>query len=71
GEARGAFHDSLNDRTPELRRKYRKAVLSVTIADLQRVAKKYLAQQNASIAVVSSNSSLDKETDNDWARFTL
>ncbi|MBF0194013.1 MAG: insulinase family protein [Magnetococcales bacterium] len=71
GEARGAFHDNLNGRTPELRRKYRKAVLAVTIADLQRVAKQYLGQENASIAVVSSKTNLDKETDSAWARFTL
>ncbi len=71
GEARGAFHDSLNGRTPEIRRKYRSAVLAVTIDDLKRVAQKYLGPETASLAVVSNASSLDKETDDKWIRHTL
>ena len=71
GEARGAFHDGLNGRIPELRRKYRSAVLAVTIADMQRVAKLYLQEQSASIGVVSNAITLDKETDDQWLRYTL
>jgi presequence protease len=71
GEARGAFHDVLNGRTPELRRKYRSAVLTVTVEDLQRVAEKYLSQSTASLAVVSNAVSLDKETGEEWIRHTL
>ncbi|MBF0453555.1 MAG: insulinase family protein [Magnetococcales bacterium] len=71
GEARGAFHDTLNGRTPERRRAYRRAVLQVTIEDMKRVARAYLQEEGASLGVVSNGPSLAKETGEGWVCHTL
>ncbi len=42
GEAISACLSSLHDRTPEVRRQLRKALLGVTLEDLQRVARRYV-----------------------------
>lgn len=54
GEAKQAYHSSLFGRTPEQRRKIRSRILQVTIDDLKRVAKTYLLDAEASVAVVTS-----------------
>ena len=54
GEAKQAFHSSLFGRTPEQRRKVRSRILQVTLDDLKRVAKTYLLDAEASVAVVTS-----------------
>ncbi len=54
GEAKGAYHSMLFGRTAEQRRQFRQRILSVTIDDLQRVAREYLKPENASIAAVTS-----------------
>ena len=55
GNAKKHFHDQLYGRTQEQHRQFRQAVLSVTEADLKRVAAQYLKAENASIGIVSHN----------------
>lgn len=63
GEAKSTYHAELFGRTREKREQFRNRVLTVTLADLQRVAAHYLRPENASVAVVSHNgqrATLDK-----------
>ena len=53
GEAKQAFHNRLFGRSPEQRRAFRQQILQVSIADLQRVTRRYLTADNASTAVIS------------------
>jgi len=53
GTAKLHFHNHLFGRTPEYHSAFRDAVLSVTQADLKRVAEKYLRPEQASIGVIS------------------
>lgn len=53
GECVSACHASLHGRTPARRQALRKALLAVTLADLQRVAAHYLQSQNRRRAVVA------------------
>jgi presequence protease len=53
GEAMSACYSLLHGRTPEQRRALRQSLLDVTIADLQRVAKKYLTPERRMRAVVA------------------
>ncbi|WP_210395350.1 insulinase family protein [Motiliproteus sediminis] len=53
GEAKQAYHSSLFGRTPMQRRAFRARVLKVTLDDLKRVARTYLIDQPASIAVIT------------------
>ena len=71
GEARRAFHDALNGRTPERRRRFRSRVLTVTMADLVRVARTWLDDDRAGLAVVSHNKALDEQVDGEWQRLVL
>jgi len=59
GEAKQAYHQSLNGRTPKARRQFRAGVLKVTMPELLRVAATYLDPANASICVVSNQQQLD------------
>lgn len=52
GEAKQAFHNQLYGRTLEQRRRLRQRLLSVTLADLERVTRHYLHPQHASTAVI-------------------
>ncbi|EPJ51813.1 MAG: M16-like peptidase [Osedax symbiont Rs2] len=54
GEAKQAYHSELFGRSAEQRRAFRAKILTVTIADLQRVASTYLQSNKASIAVVTN-----------------
>ena len=56
GEARDAFYNGLYGRSPEQRQRFRKCVLGVTLEDLQRVGASYLSPEQASIAVITSQS---------------
>jgi len=58
GEAKDAFHNELNGRAAEQRQAFRRQVLTVTMEDLQRVAKTYLKAEAASIAVISNQEML-------------
>lgn len=54
GEAKQAFYNELFGRSYEVRKAYREQILSVTLDDIQRVAKRYLKDaKEHSIAVVS------------------
>lgn len=64
GEAKGAYHSTLFGRTPEQRRAFRSRILSVTIDDLQRVAKTYLVSEGASYAAVTSAELAEAHKDN-------
>ncbi|MBF0153106.1 MAG: insulinase family protein [Magnetococcales bacterium] len=61
GEAKRAFHDLYNGRTPERRRLFRRRVLEVTVADLQRVAATWLRPELANLAVVSNARTLEEQ----------
>lgn len=63
GEAVSSFFNNLHERTPEQRRQFRRQVLSVTIADLQRVAQTYLQPENAHVAVLSDAKTLENLPD--------
>ena len=63
GEAIGTFMQSLHGRTPEQRQTFRKRMLGVTLADLQRVAKTWLIDDKAHIAVISDPKTLEKHSE--------
>lgn len=54
GEAKQDFHNALFGRTPDQQRRFRQRVLSVTVDDLLRVARRYLLPEHASIAVITN-----------------
>jgi len=54
GEAKKNFFNDLHGRSYDRRRQFRERVLSVTLADLQRVGSAYLDPARASTAVISS-----------------
>jgi Zn-dependent M16 (insulinase) family peptidase len=56
GEAKNDFHNNLFGRTPDQQRRFRARILTVTLADLKRVASTYLQPEKASIAVVTNES---------------
>ena len=60
GEAKQAYHSALFGRTAEQRSSFRQRILQVTIDDLQRVARKYLKPELASVAVVTSPAAAEK-----------
>lgn len=60
GEAKQTFHAELFGRNREKREAFRQQVLDVTIDDLKRVARTYLVNESASIAIVTGNSNLEK-----------
>jgi Zn-dependent M16 (insulinase) family peptidase len=57
GEAKKNFFNELHGRTYDRRRQFRERVLSVTLADLQRVGSTYLDPAQASTAVITSAAS--------------
>ena len=65
GEARHAFHNALHGRTPDKLQAYRQRILAVTLEDLQRVADRYLKQNQASTAVITNASTLERIGDLD------
>lgn len=60
GEAIQAYFHALHGRTPEFRRRFRNRVLSVTVADLQRVARTHLDPARSSTAVISNRDAIDR-----------
>ncbi len=58
GEAKQAFHNNLHGRSPEQRRNFRSRILDVTLSDLVDVSKKYLRNDNASVAVLTNETVL-------------
>lgn len=60
-EAIGSYFGSRHGRTPAERRRFRQAVLEVTVDDLRRVAAEYLAPARARDAVVTSADLLARE----------
>ncbi|MDH5518580.1 MAG: insulinase family protein [Gammaproteobacteria bacterium] len=63
GEAKHAFHNALFGRTPEQQQAYRQRVLKVTLDDLKRVTEQYLKSATASVAVITSASTLEQTGD--------
>lgn len=60
GEAKATYLNSLFGRTPEQRAAFRKAILGVSLADLQRVAQTYLAEPSKGrMAVVTHAKAAD------------
>jgi Zn-dependent M16 (insulinase) family peptidase len=60
GEAITASHAILHDRTPELRRQLRAALLQVTLDDLKRVAQQYVQNVTPNRAVVAPYAKADE-----------
>ena len=60
GEAKQAYHSALFGRTPAQRRAVRARILKVTLEDLQRVARTYLVDQPASVAVITDPDSAQR-----------
>ncbi|OZG71318.1 peptidase M16 [Hahella sp. CCB-MM4] len=56
GEAKSSYHSELFGRTPTQRKEFRKRILQVEMDDLKRVAEKYLATEDCSVAVVGGES---------------
>ena len=63
GEAIGSYFAARHGRDPAQRRRYRQAVLGVTLDDLRRVTERYLRPERARDAVVTSEDLLDREPD--------
>ena len=63
GEAIGSYFAARHGRDPAQRRRYRRAVLGVTLDDLRRVTERYLRPERARDAVVTSEDLLDREPD--------
>lgn len=63
GEAKQAFHNALFGRTPEQRQNFRERVLRVTLEDLVEAGRTYLVPEKASIAVITSQATLDARGD--------
>jgi Zn-dependent M16 (insulinase) family peptidase len=61
GEAIGAFFGELHGRDAAQRRRFRRAILDVTLDDLKRVSREYLVPGAASIAVLSNSETLTAE----------
>ena len=53
GDAVAAFYAERSGRTPEQRRRFRKAVLQVTLDDLRRIVREYLRPELANTAVIT------------------
>lgn len=60
GEAKQTFHAELFGRSQEKRENFRNRLLDVSIADLQRVGKKYLTKENLSTAVITSSDNAER-----------
>jgi hypothetical protein len=60
GEAIKAFVSKLNGRGPDYLRRLRQQILRTSLDDLKRVAETYLFPERGSLAVVSSQRTLDK-----------
>ncbi len=65
GEARKAFYNSFEGINEAMLQQRRAEVLSVTVADVKRVAERYLQEDKASIAVITSTKTLDDVGDLD------
>ena len=63
GQAIGSYFGTRHGRDPEQRRRYRQAILGVTLDDLRRVAERYLTPDRARDAVVTSEDLLTREAD--------
>ncbi|NNM80994.1 MAG: peptidase M16, partial [Burkholderiales bacterium] len=63
GEAKQAFHNALYGRTLEQRQRFRERVLKVNLEDLLEVGRTYLTPEKASIAVITSQATLDSVGD--------
>ncbi|MFT5574566.1 MAG: Zn-dependent M16 (insulinase) family peptidase [Bermanella sp.] len=60
GEAKRDFQSRLYGRSKALRDQFRERLLKVSIIDLKRVAQQYLQPEQASIAVITSQSAFDQ-----------
>ena len=65
GQAIGTYFGTRHGRDPAQRRRYRRAVLGVTLEDLRRVAGEYLVPERARDAVVTSEDLFAREPDRD------
>ena len=65
GEAIGSYFGARHGRDPAQRRRFRSAVLGVTLEDLRRVTDRYIVPERARDAVVTSEDLLAREPDAD------
>ena len=71
GEAKQAFHSELYGSTREQREAFRSRVLTVTLADLQRVAAEYLTPQRRHSAVITSSTRAGELADQGYQVLSL
>ncbi len=71
GEAKQAYHSTLFGRTPAQRQQFRSRVLTVGMADLQRVAKSYLKDQPSSAAIVTDPQQADTLAEQGYTLFKV
>ncbi|MEH6471792.1 MAG: insulinase family protein [Halopseudomonas sp.] len=71
GEAKQAYHGILFGRTPAQRQHFRSRVLSVGLDDLQRVARSYLKDQPASVAVITDPQQADSMAQQGYQLFKV
>ena len=72
GEASRHFYDQLNGHDAELRSRFRDGVLGTRLADLRRVAERYLAStERASAATLTGHDSAPAGECEDWERESL
>jgi hypothetical protein len=71
GEARAAYFNALQGRTPAYRRRFRDRVLAVDLSALRRVAATYLTADKQSIGVVASPAALGCVKDLDLSITTI
>lgn len=71
GEAKATYLNSLFGRTPKQRAEFRKAILSVSLADLQRVAQTYLADPSRGRMAVVTHTKAADAMPKDFIRFKV
>ena len=73
GEVKKAFYEALFHRTTEQKKEYREGILSTTVADLQRVAERYLVdEQSCSVILTDSKTaSSDALSELGWSLHDL
>jgi Zn-dependent M16 (insulinase) family peptidase len=71
GEAKATYLNALFGRTPEQRMEYRSRVLAVTVEDIARVVKQYLANPEEGYEAIVTSAKTAETLSDDYQRFSL